>query len=475
MKSILALCAALPIALAAQTFTTLYSFEGADGANPYGGLVQAANGDLYGTTFLGGAHSRGTIFKITPGGTLTTLYSFCSEPNCADGGSPDAGLVQATNGDLYGTTYLSGANGDNGTVFKITPGGTFTSLYSFCALPDCADGARPHAGLIQAINGDLYGTTEAGGVNGGNGTVFKITPGGTLTTLYSFCALPGCADGASPDAGLIQASNGFFYGTTQKGGVFTNAGTVFQITPGGTLTTLHQFCSVINCPDGSYPLAGLLQATNGNLYGTTHLSGWAIPSNAACCGTIFQINPSGAFSTLYRFCALKECVDGGDPSAALIQGNDGNLYGTTYLGGTGGAGIVFEITLSGTLTVLQNFDGTNGQDPVQLFQDTNGTFYGAAYYDFANEDGTIFSLSTGLGPFVRTLPAAGLAGTGVRILGTNLTGATGVTFNGTAAAFAVVSSSEIVAAVPSGATSGKVQVVTPGGTLSSTVPFGVLP
>ena len=137
--------------------------------------------------------------------------------------------------------------------------------------------------------------------------------------------------------------------------------------------------------------------------------------------------------------------------------------------------VVFEITLSGTLTVLHNFDGTDGQDPVQLFQDTNGTFYGAAYYDFANEDGTIFSLSTGLGPFVRTLPAAGLAGTGVRILGTNLAGATGVTFNGTAAAFAVVSSSEIVAAVPSGATSGKVEVVTPGGTLSSVVPFGVLP
>src|ERR1022692_651545 len=219
----LALCATTAIALPAQiaTLTTIHRFcsqSGCpDGAGPYAGLVQAANGGLYGTTLVGGTNSAGTIFKITPGGTLTTLYSFCPQTNCTDGATPGAGLVQAANGDLYGTTYFGGTNG--GTVFKITPGGTLTTLYNFCSQTNCTDGTGPLAGLVQAANGDLYGTTYFGGTNGG--TVFKITPGGTLTTLYSFCSqgvYPGCTDGLNPDAGLVQAANGDFYGTTSSGG-----------------------------------------------------------------------------------------------------------------------------------------------------------------------------------------------------------------------------------------------------------------
>ena len=187
--AVLALCATTAIALPAQTLTTLYSFcsQGGctDGDYPRAGLVQTTNGDLYGTTAAGGANRLGgTVFKITPGGTLTTLYSFCSQTNCTDGSNSFAGLVQAANGDLYGTTGDGGANG-YGAVFKITPSGTLTTLYSFCSQTNCTDGAGPEAGLVQAANGDLYGTTYSGG-NNYNGTVFKITPTGTLTTLYRF-------------------------------------------------------------------------------------------------------------------------------------------------------------------------------------------------------------------------------------------------------------------------------------------------
>ena len=210
--------------------------------SPYAGLVQATNGDFYATNAGGGANGGGTVFRITPSGTLTTLYSFCSQSGCTDGAGPYAGLVQATNGDFYGTTQLGGAN-SRGTVFKINPSGTLTTLYSFCSQGGCTDGAYPYAGLIQATNGDFFGTTPAGGANG-YGTVFKIAAGSTLTTLYSFCSQSGCTDGASPHAGLVQATNGDHYGTTTSGGANgPGTGTVFRITPSGTLTTLYSFCS----------------------------------------------------------------------------------------------------------------------------------------------------------------------------------------------------------------------------------------
>src|ERR1039457_3691207 len=278
--AVLVLCATTAIALPAQiaTLTTIHRFcsqSGCpDGAGPYAGLVQATNGGLYGTTYGGGTNSEGTIFKITPGGTLTTLYSFCSQTNCTDGYGPYAGLVQAANGDLYGTTSNGGANGNSGTVFKITPGGNLTTLYRFvCSQSGCPDGVDPTAGLVQAANGDFYGTTPYGGTNGG-GTVFKITPSGTLTTLYRFCSQSGCPDGATPFAGLVQAANGDLYGTTTAGGANgPGTGTVFRITPSGTLTTLYSFCSQTNCTDGAVPDAGLVQDTNGDFYGTTFNGG----------------------------------------------------------------------------------------------------------------------------------------------------------------------------------------------------------
>jgi uncharacterized repeat protein (TIGR03803 family) len=214
------LCAATAIALPAQTFTTLHSFDGTDGNAPQGTLVQATDGYLYGATSEGGAHDDGTVFKITPAGKLTTVYSFCSESNCADGEIPTA-----TDGDLYGTTKYGGTNG-YGTVFKITLSGTLTTLYNFCSQSGCTDGERPSAGLVEATNGDLYGTTPFGGLdscttNGVNGcgTVFRVTPNGVLTTLYSFCSQSGCPDRKLPYAGLVEATNGNLYGDTEGGGL----------------------------------------------------------------------------------------------------------------------------------------------------------------------------------------------------------------------------------------------------------------
>src|SRR5271154_11113 len=196
----------LVLSLSAQTFTTLHNFDGTDGSQVFPGLVQAANGDLYGATADGGANSNkdcvancGTVFKITLAGKLTTLYSFCSQSGCSDGAAPQATLVQDTNGSLYGTTFGLGANG-GGTVFKISLGGELTTLYNFCAQSGCTDGSAPAAPLIQSTNGDLYGTTLFGGADN-NGTVFKITPSGTLTTLHIFDG----TDGSAPEAGLVQA------------------------------------------------------------------------------------------------------------------------------------------------------------------------------------------------------------------------------------------------------------------------------
>jgi uncharacterized repeat protein (TIGR03803 family) len=268
-------CVLTAIASNAQTFTTLINFDLTNGGQPDVSLVQGLDGSLYGTTSDGGANSSGTVFKITTAGALTTLYSFCMKGDCADGAVPLAALVQSPNRDLYGTTAQGGAHGKAGTAFKITLRGEHTTLYSFCARHvdgACADGGDVQAGLVQASNGDFYGTTVQGGVHR-DGTVFKITPGGTLTTLHSFCSQTGCEDGAFPFAPLMEATDGDFYGTTYEGGGSTNAGAVFKISPAGILTTLYSFCAQTNCTDGSNPYAGLIQSTDGNFYGTTSQGG----------------------------------------------------------------------------------------------------------------------------------------------------------------------------------------------------------
>src|SRR5579863_1942287 len=231
-------CAATAIASSAQTFTTLVTFDVTDGSNPSGSLIQGTDGNFYGTTPGGGENvAGGTVFKITPGGALTTLYNFCSQAGCIDGEDPRGSVVQGRDG-LYGTT-VSGGTYSLGTVFKITPEGKAITLYSFCAPPDCNDGNEPRAPLTQGRNGDFYGTTLQRGVNDG-GTLFEITPLGQLTTLYSFCALANCVDGEQPSGGLVQATNGDLYGEASAGGT-ARCGTIFEITPEGKLTKLFSF------------------------------------------------------------------------------------------------------------------------------------------------------------------------------------------------------------------------------------------
>ncbi|HXJ91523.1 MAG TPA: choice-of-anchor tandem repeat GloVer-containing protein [Terriglobia bacterium] len=451
--TVVLLCAATAIALPAQTFTTLVSFDGTNGSESlYGSLVQGRDGNLYGTTAGGGVNSEGTVFKITPSGTLITLYSFCSQASCQDGANPEASIILGNDGNFYGTTYVGGASGD-GTIFKITSGGSLSTLHSFLG----TDGAFPEAGLIQAIDGNLYGTAYGGG--DGDGTAFKITPAGTFTLLHTF---EGMSDGAIPFGPLVQGTDGNFYGTTIEGGA-NGLGTVFKMSPSGTLATLHSF----DYTDGDSPAAGLIQATNGNFYGTTVTGG----SNGF--GTVFKITPGGVLTTLHSF----DSTDGAYPYGGLTQGTDGKFYGTTTAGGNnGGYGTVFEITPAGTLTVVHTFDNTDGSSPEAApAQSTNGSFYGTTFSAGANGDGTVFRFTEGLGPFVETLPTSGKVGWNIQILGPNLTGTTSVTFNGTAATFKVLSGSLIGATVPAGATTGTVKVSTPKGTLKSNVVFRVEP
>jgi uncharacterized repeat protein (TIGR03803 family) len=334
-------------ALHAQTFTTLHSFYGADGESPFGGLVQATDGNFYGTTAAGESPVVGTIFKITPNGTLTTVYSFCSQSGCPDGDWPNVGLLQATDGNFYGTAYHGGATGDFGTVFKMTPGGTLTTLHTFCSRSGCTDGRYPEAVLVQGADGFLYGTTRRGGTHD-CGTVFKMTTSGKLTTLYSFGSQAALMDGASPHAGLVQATNGDFYGTTTRGGA-KQFGTVFKISPSGALTTLYSFCSQSGCQDGGGPVAGLVQGVNEDLYGTT------LGGGANGFGTVFEITQSGSLATLHSFCSQSGCPDGGAPHAGLVRAIDGNFYGTTAGAGTNIGGTIFKITPNGTLTTLYSF------------------------------------------------------------------------------------------------------------------------
>jgi uncharacterized repeat protein (TIGR03803 family) len=476
---------------AAPIFTTVHSFDFTDGAYPYAGLVQGTDGYLYGTTFGGGCgqgdegEGCGTVFKMTPSGNLTSLYIFCSQggDECTDGLFPRASLVQGTDGKFYGTTSNGGGgyDDDNGTVFSITASGKLTTLYTFCLQGGeyCPDGSAPFAGLVQGSDGSFYGTTIVGGANGDyeGGTVFTITPSGELTTIYSFCSQGSykCTDGESPDGTLVLGTDGKFYGTTIGGGTY-GYGTVFSITTSGTLATLYSFCAQKDCPDGAEPEAGLVQGRDGNFYGTTFQG-----------DTVFKITPSGNLTVLYHFCSKSgyPCPDGQEPAAKLVQGTDGNFYGTTEIGGTkgfngddcsDGCGTIFQITPKGELTTLYDFcsqtDCADGSEPQSgLIQDTNGTFYGMVPGG-AGGYGLVYSLSVGLGPFIETAPTSGKVGAVIKILGTSLTSVTNVRFNGIEAKFTIVSASEITTTVPTGATTGPVRVITPTGKLQATCPSG---
>jgi uncharacterized repeat protein (TIGR03803 family) len=354
-----------------SNFNLLYSFAGGSGdsADPYHTLIQGSDGNFYGTTLAGGSSNVGTIFKITPSGTESVFYSFTSVPY--------SGLVQGSDGNIYGTTASGGTSG-RGTVFKITLGGTETVLFSFPA-----GSSDPYTGLIEGIDGDFYGTTGAGGTSD-DGTVFKITPSGNETVLHAF-AKSG-TDGQTPYAGLIQGSDGNLYGTTYFGGA-NGFGTVFKVTPSGTETVLYSFAGG---NDGEHPYAGVIQGSDGNFYGTTYQGG------ASGYGTVFKLTPSGTETVLYTFTGGTGTGsgDGAYPEAGVIQGSDGNFYGNTLQGGAGGFGIVFKLTPSGSETILHAFAGaSDGANPTaNLVLGSDGNLYGSTSAGGSSGDGTFFKV-----------------------------------------------------------------------------------
>lgn len=373
--------------------TTLVSFTGTNGANlganPYAELIQTVDGNFYGTTELGGISNIGTVFRITPNGALTTLVSFTGTNGACPGANPYGGLVQSGNGALYGTTRNGGTN-NLGTVFKITTNGILTTLVTF----NGTNGSAPLTGLLLASDGYLYGTTFTGGVSN-KGTIFQMTTNGVLNVLISF---PGGTNGSAPEAGLIQGMDGYLYGTTYAGG------NLFQARTNGVITNLLVFTGTSGPYLGKVPHGKLVQDAYGNLYGTTYQGG--IYDAPYGWGTVFKVTTNGVFNTLHNF----DSTNGANPIAGVILGNDGNLYGTTVVGGgPPPLGTVFQLTTNGIFTPLYFFDynASNSTFPHGaslyggLVQGSDGNFYGTAELGGASGYGTIFKIS--LQPFFKSI------------------------------------------------------------------------
>jgi uncharacterized repeat protein (TIGR03803 family) len=498
----------------AGVLTTLHAFSGSDGSVLQSTPVQGSDGNLYGVASRGGAHYHGAIYKVTTAGKFTGLYAF---PGSSDGETLSPSLMIAKDGNLYGTAHWNGGDFDSGNVYRVTPTGTKTILHSFAFMHGYGnneEGAYPNS-LLQAKDGYLYGTTTQGG-NYAAGTIFKISTGGQLTVLHHFQS----TEGSSSLAGLIQDSGGTFYGTAQWGGA-NSLGVVFKMTSTGTVTVLHAFAGG---KEGANPAASLLLASDGRLYGTTQYGG------ANNQGTVFKLTTSGQMTLLHSFTGQNG--DGAQPIAALIQATDGGLYGTTIGGGANNLGVVFKITTGGTYKTLYSFTGqTDGQYPhARLYQASDGYLYGGAYTGGRIGNGVLFRLSTsgsftllysmgdpdgykaldltegpdgnmygntehgggsnaslGVGTGVvyelKTLlplltsfsPTSGGVGSKVTLNGVNFTDTTSVRFNGKSATFSVTSDSKLVATVPAGATTGPITIITSNGSIASTSSFTVIP
>jgi uncharacterized repeat protein (TIGR03803 family) len=436
------------VAASAQTYTDLYDM-GATSADPNdpvwsGVIAQGRDGNMYSTTPQFWTGGGGDVFKITPAGSVTVLYSFDLTGRAGNGG-----LTLATDGNFYGATPSESAFA-YGRIFRITPGGSLTTLYSFT---NGADGANPTAPPIEGLDGNFYGTTAAGGLaltDGQYGSVYKITPSGVFTTLHTFDN----THGANPLAPLLEAADGTFYGTTFFGGT-NSAGTIFRITALGKFDVLFNF-TPSSGPVPGYPYGGLFQGSDGNFYGTT--AGAAATSFG---GIAFKFM-NGKLTILQDLANA-----GGNSGSTLLQATDGMLYGTTSVGAS-----IFRVSSAGTDFESWNIGGSPQDTP---FQHTNGLLYGTNAIGGAYDRGVFYSFDVGLGPFVSFLPAAGVVGRTIQFLGQGFTGTTQVSFNGTLAIFTVLSDTFLTAIVPSGATTGSVTVTEPGGTLTSNKIFRVMP
>ena len=368
----------------AVTTTTLHSFDGDDGQQPIAALVDGGDGYLYGTTQnggLGATNPAGTVFRITPGGSLTSLYTFDFQ---VTGDEPFAGVLRLGDGTLFGTTRGSGSF--NGSVFRLGSTGDFTNLHTFTGYFVGADGGHPEAALVPGGDGNLYGTTTDGGTTN-VGTLYRIDAVGNYTLVHSFSGGLGPKDGASPHGALVLGDDGALYGTTSAIGPTQPApaaGTVFRFTPGVSgVTTIHAF---IGSDDGSGPNSTLVKALDGYLYGTTSAGG---VRNA---GTVFRISESGDFESLHSFDASSG--DGTSP-VGLAAGSDGNLYGTTTSGGANYLGTVFRIRPNGSFETLFSFSSQNAGGyaaRAPLIQAGDGDFYGTTSLGGAGGFGTVFKI-----------------------------------------------------------------------------------
>jgi len=441
----------VPALLQAQTFTDIHDFDcSVEGCSPQAPqvLVQGRDGNLYGTTNEGGTSGMGTIFKITPAGVLTTLYNFSG----ADGWNPVGGLAVGQDGNFYGATRIGGAN-NIGTIFKITSTGHFTLLHSFGP----GEGSNPVGTLTLGRNGNFYGTTCS---QYGPWVGFEVTPSGTFRALTGF--IPPC-----PYGGMILGNDGNFYGTSQVGGT-TYQGTVFRMTPAGDVTIVYSF----DLTHGIYLYGPVVQGLDDLLYGTTTGGG------SGQGGVLFKLSTVGHLTLLHQY-DVNVLTDGSNPRAGMVAATDGNVYGATSGGASYGSapeGTLFRIDSSGNYSVRHVFDNTHGSlAEAALMQHTNGKIYGMTTRGGVNNVGVIYSLDEGLTPFVHVATPFGSSGKTVQLTGSGLHGTTAVTIGGVPASFSVVSNTYIAATVPPDAASGAIAVTTPAGTFYGDHKFAVVP
>jgi len=354
--------------------TVLYSFTGgADGSQPYAGVIADSSGNLYGTTYSGGQAGWGVVFKVDKAGQETVLYSF---KGGADGGNPMAGVIRDPAGNLYGTTCYGGGTANAGTVYKLDTAGQETVLHSFTGQD--GDGADPYAGVIRDSAGNLYGTTNEAG--GGLGMVYKLDTAGQETVLYSFT---GGADEGYPLAGVIRDSAGNLYGIAGGDGT-VGPGVVYKLNTAGQLTVLLTF----SYGGASGPKGPLIRDSAGNLYGTTGGGG-----GTSRAGMVYKLDPTGQETVLYSF---KGGADGGNPMAGVIRDSAGNLYGTASGGGTGGFGVAFKLSSAGQETVLYSFPGpADGMHPFAgVIRDSAGNLYGTTNQGGAEDFGVVYKLNS---------------------------------------------------------------------------------
>jgi uncharacterized repeat protein (TIGR03803 family) len=364
------------------TFHLLYQFKnGAGGAYPYATPILDSEGNLYGTTCNDGAFASGTVWKLSPDGKHTALYSF--KQTGGGGAFPYSSLVLDAGGNLYATTQFGGVYGGScgatgcGTVFKIDPAGNENVLHQF--MGGTNDGSQSEQGLVLDPGGNLYGTTWYGGTNG-LGVIFRIDSSGNETVVHNFDP---STDGYWPYGGtLLRDSAGNFYGTAEYGGAFF-FGTVFRMDSSGTVKALHSFGGP---GDGANPIGSLVRDAAGNLYGVTNRGG------AFNFGTVFKIDSSGNETVLYSFSGTGG--DGAAPIGGLTRDSAGNLYGTTDSGGSHYLGTVFTLDPTNKETILHNFDGATGKNPeFTLLLDSKGNLYGTAFEGGAYGGGVVYELT----------------------------------------------------------------------------------